>query len=790
MFASELGLARTANGRNLVLAGYSAAPGTAAEAASLSTDVARVAGLVAPDGTVDTSTSLGSAFSGGSVRSAASADGTSFYVVGGNSGVQYVPLGGFSPTQIDTAPTNIRVVNIAAGNLYIATASNPYIGLNAVGSGLPTTGPQTVAVLPGFPATTTGSSPYGFYFADLSSTVAGIDVAYVADDRGSTGGGIQKWSLVAGSWVLNGTIAGSVTATVRGLDGTTTGTTVSLVATSPTGLYVLADNTGYNMAPTLTTLPAAVATALANTAFRGIAFAPTTPAPLIASFSPASGPVGTTVTVTGSNFVGATALTLNGTAVAGFTVVDASTITFAVPTGATSGTIAVTTPGGTATSTGVFTVIVPNPVPTITSLAPATAVAGAAGFTLTVNGTNFISGSVVSFNGTALVTTFGSATQLTAAVPASAVATAGTYNVTVTNAAPGGGTSAATTFTVTLPVPTIVSFTPTSGPVGTTVTVTGTNFTGATGATLNGLAVSNFMVMGATSVMFDVPTGATSGTIVVTTPGGTATSTATFTVIVPNPVPVITAITPNTAVAGAAVNVTIMGTGFSASSVVNINGALFSSAFVSATQLTGTVPVNTPAGTYTVTVVNPTPGGGTSNAVTFTLSNPVPTITSFTPTTGGPGTSITITGTNFTGATAVRIGSFNVPNFMVVSATSITLVLPGGTGSVNGFLTVTTPGGTATSAGTFNLVSATTASAVLTKLAAYPNPAVDFVTLTLPQAGAATVTLYDLAGRVVLASAPLAADQRLHLPASLQAGLYLLEVRQGATTAVCRIEKE
>jgi hypothetical protein len=474
-----------------------------------------------------------------------------------------------------------------------------------------------VAALPGFPGTTAGASPYGFYLADLSPAVPGVDVAYVADDRSSVGG-IQKWSLVAGSWVLNGTIAGSSAAQVRGLNGSTAGTAVSLAASTVGSLYFLTDNAGYNAAPSLAALPAAVATAGTNTAFRGIAFAPVAPAPAIASFTPGSGPVGVTVTVTGTNFTGATTVALNGVAVPSFTAVDATTITFEVPMGATSGPIAVTTVGGTATSTGSFSVVAPNPVPTIASLAPATAVAGSAAFTLTVNGTGFYSGSVMRFNGTDLTTTFVSATQLTAAVPAASVAAVGAYPVVVTNAAPGGGTSAAATFTV----------------------------------------------------------------------------------------------------AAAA-----------------------------------------------------------------------PTITSFTPTTGGPGTAITITGTNFTGATAVHIGSFAVPNYTVVSATSITLVLPSGTGSVSGSLTVTTPGGTATSTATFNLVSAALASQALPGLTVFPNPATDRITLTLPQPGAATVALRDLTGRLVLAPAALPANQQVQLPASLAAGVYLLEVHQGEVMALRRIEK-
>ncbi len=318
---SELALARTADGRSLVLAGYGAAPGYTAVTASTAADVVRVVGLVGTDGSVNTSTSLGSAFSGSNVRAVASVDGTSFYVSGNSSpssnpaGVEYVTLGGFNPTQLITVPNNVRVVNIAGGNLYISTGSSPYIGLSAVGTGLPTASGQTATLLPGAPGNSGGTtpSPYGFYFADLSSAVAGVDVVYVVDDRATTGGGVQKWSLVAGTWVLNGIIAGTGV-TLRGLDGNTNGTSVSLLATSPTGLFVLADNAGYNVAPTLSTLPAAIAAPAAgsNTAFRGVAFAPTTPAPTIASFTPTSGLAdGTvTVTITGTNLTGATAVTL------------------------------------------------------------------------------------------------------------------------------------------------------------------------------------------------------------------------------------------------------------------------------------------------------------------------------------------------------------------------------------------------------------------------------------------------------------------------------------------------
>jgi hypothetical protein len=121
---------------------------------------------------------------------------------------------------------------------------------------------------------------------------------------------------------------------------------------------------------------------------------------------------------------------------------------------ATQGTAAVTVvnpaPGG-GTSPAVTFVIRPatNPVPSINSLAPNSAVAGGAAFQLTVNGSNFVANSVVNWNGSPRSTGFSSATQLTAQVLASDIVTAGSATVTVTNPAPGGGTSSGAAFTIT-----------------------------------------------------------------------------------------------------------------------------------------------------------------------------------------------------------------------------------------------------------------------------------------------------------------------------------------------------
>lgn len=948
--SSDALLTRSLDGSYLVLTGYDAAVGTASLAGTTAAANNRIIGRVAANGNIDTSTRLGDGFSTGNIRSAVTVDGTAFYAVGSTSGVRYVPFGNSgtaTTTVVSATPANNRGVGIFGGNLYVSsqTSSAPgFYGISQVGTGLPTTAGQTTTLLPGFPNTAGSStpSPYGFYFADLSSSVPGVDVVYIADDRTASPGGIQKWSLVAGTWTYNGSMAASPGVALRGLDGNLSGTTVSLVASTSNSVFLVTDNAGYNAAPSNPTITATISPTLTNAAFRGVTFAPVDAAPTITGFTPATGAAGTTVTITGTNLTGATALTLNGAAITGFTVVNATTITFVVPAGASSGTIAVTTPSGTATSTGTFTFIPNNSLPTITSLAPATTVAGSASFTLTVNGTGFVSGSVINFNGTALTTSFVSATQLTATVAAAAVTTAGTYNVTVTTPAPGGGTSAAATFTVTAAAPTITSFTPTTGLVGDLVTITGTNFTGATAVTLNGVAITGFTVVNATTITFTVPTGATSGTIAVTTPGGTATSTGTFTVTAPVVTPVISQLAPGVGVVGGgAVTLTITGTGFTPTSTVNFNGVSYPQTTSTATTISAVIPASvfTTAGSFPVTVTN---SAGTSNAFTFTVNNPstagafedfetgtktsyaagsvalasgswtfsdalvgtafndranglksarirvgfirmdfdkpngagtvivnaamfgvdtgasfilekstdggatftavagaptaltstltpytftvnqagnvrfritstatattqriniddisisnytapaLPTITSFTPTTGGPGATVTVTGTNFTGATAVRIGSFNVPNFTVVNATTITFVVPSGTGSVNGFISVVTAGGTATSTAPFNLVSAVAASNALPGLTVFPNPATDRITVELPTSAAATVALRDLAGRLVLAPATLGADKQVLLPASLARGVYMLEVRQGATFAVRRIEK-
>jgi hypothetical protein len=97
-----------------------------------------------------------------------------------------------------------------------------------------------------------------------------------------------------------------------------------------------------------------------------------------------------------------------------------------------------------------------NPVPFLNQpLAPSSAAPGGPAFTLTVSGTGFVSGATVNFNGTALPTTFVNRSQVTAAVPAAAIAKAGTAAITVANPAPAGALSNAIYFPVASPEATV-----------------------------------------------------------------------------------------------------------------------------------------------------------------------------------------------------------------------------------------------------------------------------------------------------------------------------------------------
>ena len=178
--------------------------------------------------------------------------------------------------------------------------------------------------------------------------------------------------------------------------------------------------------------------------------------PTVSSLSPSgvtAGSAAFTLTVNGVGFVNGATVQFNGsnrtTTFVSSTQVSAAILASDIAS-AGSASVTVTNPAPTMgpSAPQVFSISNSNnPVPAVSSL-ERTHAAGGAAFTLTVNGANFEAKSIVNFNGKAEPTTFVSANRLSAAIPASDVATAGSVAVTVTNPAPGGGTSAASTFTV------------------------------------------------------------------------------------------------------------------------------------------------------------------------------------------------------------------------------------------------------------------------------------------------------------------------------------------------------
>lgn len=334
--------------------------------------------------------------------------------------------------------------------------------------------------------------------------------------------------------------------------------------------------------------------------------------PIITRISPTNVMPGTNVTISGTNFTGITAVLFGGVNALSFTVLSNNAIQAVVPTNTSTGTIQINSPyTGPGFSTFNYRML-----PTIFSFSPGSGSAGT-GVTVTGAGLNERSPNPTVTVGSGTVTTFGtvSANSLSFTVPATA--TTGFITITTTN---GTATSAQLFY---LP-PSITSFTPIGGGAETTIRINGSNFTNATAVSFNGVAAASFYVTNNTTIGAIVPAGVTSGTISVTTPGGTATSTAIF-----------------------------LGT---------------------------------------------------------------PSILSFTPTQGLPGTNVVISGLNFTNATAVLFNGIAAASFTVSNNTTIAAIVP--TGVTTGPITVQGPGGTNTSAANFTIDS----TDIGVSVTASPNP--------------------------------------------------------------------
>jgi len=310
-------------------------------------------------------------------------------------------------------------------------------------------------------------------------------------------------------------------------------------------------------------------------------------------------------------------------------------------------------------------VYIADKTPVFRNFTPISPTSGGEGTAVTINGVNLLNATDVSFNGvSATFTTDNTNSPTLDIINTSVPSGATTGTITVTNSF---GTTTTSSFTVTAPAPTITSFSPTSAAEGATVTLIGTNFTGTTAVSFNGVSASTFTVDNATTITATVPAGATSGTIAVTTPGGSVTSATSFTVIA---APTITSFTPTTATTGA--TVTLTGTNFTGATAVSFNGAVATTfTVVSATTITATVPSGASSGTISVT----TAGGTATSSGSLTLPVMPPTITSFSPTSAAVGDTVTITGTNFSTTPSNNIVYFGGVKATVTAATAIQLTV-------------------------------------------------------------------------------------------------------------------
>ncbi len=243
--------------------------------------------------------------------------------------------------------------------------------------------------------------------------------------------------------------------------------------------------------------------------------------------------------------------------------------------------------------------------------------------------------------------------------------------------------------------PTVSAVSPSSGPTsgGTAITITGTNFTGATTVLFGTVAATNLKVVSATQITVDSPAeSAGLRNVFVETPGGksAAGKDDLFTYVVP---PTVTKVSPTSGPTTGGPLVTITGTNFTGATTVLFGTVAGTNLKVnSATQITVDSPAQS-AGLRNVFVETPGGKSAAHEADWFTYVAP-PTVTKVSPTSGPTtgGTLVTITGTNFTGATTVLFGTVAGTNLKVVSATQITVDSPAESAGLRNVF-VETPGG-------------------------------------------------------------------------------------------------
>jgi hypothetical protein len=412
-------------------------------------------------------------------------------------------------------------------------------------------------------------------------------------------------------------------------------------------------------------------------------------APAISGLSTTSGTTagGIPVTITGTGFTGASAVSF-GSVAATFTVNSDTSISTTVPPRSATGTVhvRVTTPSGLSAlvSADQFTYSAAA-APTLTSLS-LTSGSLLGGSVVNLTGTGFMGATAVAFGSVNTSFEIQSDTWITADVPVQSISSVG---VTVTTT---GGTSNAVSFSYTgVPGPAISSLTATSGSIvgGDTVIILGSGFSGTSGVTF-GSEPADFSILSDNAIQTTTPESpAGAVTVTVTTLSGSATSSFTFSTPA---TPTVTGRTPTSGGSGGGTAVVVTGTGFATTVGVSF-GSVATTAFVvnSDTQLTVLSPPATAVATVDITV---TTAGASSNSVAdqFTYqAAATPAVTGISPANGliGGGNTVIVQGTALLGATGVTFDNLPATTFTVLSDSYILAVAPAHS-SGSGHVRVTT----------------------------------------------------------------------------------------------------
>lgn len=323
----------------------------------------------------------------------------------------------------------------------------------------------------------------------------------------------------------------------------------------------------------------------------------------------------------------------------------------------------------------------------LTSLNPAT-VQAAVAFTLTVDGSGFLSSSVIVFNGTPVSTTYLSPTQITAAISAAAINQPGTYGVAVAPSLAEAGTSLSNQLELTVyGLPSITSLTPNStvaGLPGFSLSVLGSNFPQGAIVLFGGTQLpttwvdSGNLTASVTSAQVLNP-----GVIPVTvatsaSPSAVVSSPVSFTVQ-PLPAPASNSVDPSiVTVGGPAFTLTVLGQGFVPSAAVQWNGAALQTTYVSELELRAQVPATDigSIGTAAITVQNSTGAGGTTAPLTLKIAAAAPDAVSLQITPAHAG-AVNFNSLSFPSASKWSVNVGGIPSYAIIADGKVVVTVTG-----------------------------------------------------------------------------------------------------------------